>query len=323
MDRAKGRLISRFTSTWIYDISLPMGMMTSSKAETRTTWSQAAVLILAFIGGAVHAAPVQFTIDKTQSTISLAGSVLGNDLKEQGPGSLATTFSGVINADVSDAGIQFTGGSTITGLTNGVWQPGSGGGSGSAPADYAAQATTIIGPLKGALRNLVLDVRSGVLGITNNQFDASALVFAFPTNSTATFDYDAGLLGHSGLILSGLSTNKVVNGATLIGAAGARTLTIQTDTQFQFTTVSGSIRLTGNLVAKETTQGASPRITSIQVQGQTVTLHVQGVTSNAAIQLSTNLVSWSAQPATRTDENNGAVFSFSTSGPHAAYQVKQ
>jgi hypothetical protein len=316
---------SRFTFLLICEIGLGMRIMKLNKLDARSA-GLAGLFLAALSAGRVDATPAQFVIDSTQSRITVTGNVLGNALTEQGPGSLSSTFSGTINADISGSGIQFTGGSSLTANTNGVWAPGPGGGAGTAPADYAGQAVTLIGTLKGALRNVLLDVTSSSLSITNGQFDASSLIFAFPTNSNSTFDYDAGFLGHDGLAMTGLATNKIGSAGLLSGASGTQTLTIQTDTQFQFTKVSGSIRLTGMLVAKQAVTPAQLTISSIQVQGQTVTLHVQGALPTALVQVSTNVPAaqpWKPQPATRTDDSNGAVFTFPTSGPRAFYEIAQ
>jgi hypothetical protein len=277
---------------------------------------------MALSSAELGAAPTQFTVDPTKSEISVAGTVLGTKLQEQGPGSLVSTFSGTILANVSETGIQFPGGSAVTGNTNGVWKPGVGGAAGSAPADYGAQANTLLGSVKGALRNLLLDVTSSLLPLTNGQFDASSLVFSFPTNAMSSFDYDAGpILGAKGVMLTGLSTNKILNGATLTSTGGVQTLTIQVDAAFQLTTgVSDSVRLTGMLVA---TQGGQLSISSIQVQAQTVTLHVQGASTNASLLASTDLKAWSMQSASRTDDSNGAVFTFPVAGSYSFYRVTQ
>jgi hypothetical protein len=263
------------------------------------------------------AAPVQFTVDESQSKITLSGTVLGIALQEQGPGSMTTSFYGTIAADVTSSAIQFTGGSALTARTNGVWQPGPKGASGSAPADYAAQATTIISSVKGALRNIVLDLTSGVLPISGGLFDASALVFAFPTNSVASFDYDAGIFGKNGITLSGVSTNKIVNGATLDSAS--QTLTISVDTEFLLSgVVSGTLHLKGTLVA----QGApQPLITSIEVKGQSVILHVQNAGSNPSLFSSTDLKQWTSRTPTVSSDANGLVLTLPVGGPQEFYRV--
>jgi hypothetical protein len=135
------------------------------------------------------AAPMVFTVDSTQSQISLSGQIAGYPMTSQGAGSLTTTYSGNLNATVSGSTIQFTGSSTITAKTNGIWQPAVGGGSGSALADYGAQAATFAGTAYGAARNIVLDTTSPLLTLTGTNFDSSALVFLFAPSSASSFDY--------------------------------------------------------------------------------------------------------------------------------------
>ena len=281
------------------------------------------VLIVGIALTRAEAAPVEFTIDPAQSSITLAGNVVGTKLQEQAPGSLTTTFFGKIVGDVSGTTIQFPGGSAIAANTNGVWEPGPGGASGSAPGDYAGQASILFGTVKGALRNLLLDMTSGSLTMTNGQFDASALVFKFPTNSVASFDYDAGFIGHDGIPLTGYSTNKIVNGATLTTVGSVQTLSIQIDTLFTFTAVKendSSVRLTGQLIATQTT---GPSITAIEINGQTVTIRVQGAAQNATVQVSHDLKSWAAETATRSDDASGTVFTLPASGNASFYFVAQ
>jgi len=284
------------------------------------------VIGLVLLTARIWAAPVVFTIDETQSRITLDGSVLGYTLQEQGPGSLNTTFKGKILADVGASTVQFTGGSVIAANTNGVWKPGPGGAAGSAPADYAAQATALFGAIsvKGALRNILLDVTSSSLSLTNGHFDASALVFSFPTNATSSFDYDAGaLVAPGGVALTGLSTNKIFNGGTLSNAASAQTLVIQVDTTFKFKTLvqdDSIVHLTGMLVA---TQSAQLTITSIEMTGQNVVLHVQGAGSNPRLDSSADLKTWTTQSPTRSTDTNGVVLTLPTSGNQQFYRVAQ
>ncbi len=270
----------------------------------------------------LDAAPVQFIIDESQSSIALSGKVLGNDLHEQGPGSLITHFYGTIVAEVSATGIRFTGGSMLTARTNGVWKPGPGGASGSAPAAYAAQASTILGSVKGALRNVVLDLTSSVLPITDGRFDAAALLFAFPADSTASFDYDAGpLLGSDGIALSGASTNKIVNGATLETTAGGQKLVISVDTEFKFTALvenDSSVRLTGTLVAMS---GAEVRITAIEIKDQSVILHVQNAGANPTLFSSTDLKQWTQRTPAQSTDANGVVLTLPKGGAIEFYRV--
>jgi hypothetical protein len=286
-----------------------------------------ALLSFLSLGPQLQAAPSQFTVDPTRSKLTATGTVSGSAIQQQGPGSLITAFSGTILANVSSDGVQFPGGSSINGDTNGVWQPGVGGTAGSAPADYAAQATVVFGTILGAVRNVELDVSSGVLPITSGQFDASGLLFSIKTSPKASFDYTAGFFGSGTVVLSGLSTNKVVNGASLTPVSGVQTLSIQIDTTFLFTalqTNDSSIHLTGTLVA---TQGPQrpPGVTigSIQLQNQTVTLQVQNATTTTSVQSSTDLKAWAPQPSSRSDSGGVATFTFNSTARNNFFRVTQ
>ena len=61
-----------------------------------------------------RAAPMVFTVDSTQSQISLSGLIANYPMTSQSAGSLTTTYSGNLNATVSGSTIQFTGSSMIT-----------------------------------------------------------------------------------------------------------------------------------------------------------------------------------------------------------------
>jgi hypothetical protein len=169
----------------------------------------------------------------------------------------------------------------------------------------------------GALRNLVLDVTSGSIQMTNNQFSASSLVFGFPPGSTASFDYDAGLLGTGAVALSGAATNNIGTLASINGG----TLSVDIDTVFKFTSpVTGNLHLTGKLVASQT---AEIEITSIQVQGQTVTLQVQGAGPSATLQSSTDLKTWGPQSATQSPSGGGTAFTFPVNGTNGFFRVME
>lgn len=271
----------------------------------------------------LQAAPAQFTLDEGQSRITMSGSVLGLPVREQGAGSLSTTFFGTIVADVGASSIQFPGGSVLTARTNGVWRPGVGGGSGSAPANYAAEASTLLGTLRGALRNIVLDLTSGALPVTGGQFDAANLMFGFPAGSTASFDYDAGFLGSDSIALSGISTNKIVNGATITGEAGSRKLTIQVDTEFFFEALTANdsvVKLTGTLTAVESAQ-AEPFIRSIEFRDGTVVLRVEGGGTEPRLEGSPDLRQWTAQSPTRSTEGDAVVLTLPAAGVQQFYRV--
>ncbi|MFO1501818.1 MAG: hypothetical protein U1G07_26155 [Verrucomicrobiota bacterium] len=283
------------------------------------------VLFVAACGRIVSAAPVEFVIDESKSSITLSGTAAGFSLQEQGPGSLVTRFYGSIKADLSAASIQFTGGSTLTARTNGVWSPGPNGDAGTAPADYAAKANAgFFGTIQGALRNIVLDLTSGPLPINNGQFDAAALVFGFPNNSTASFDYSAGFLGKDGIALTGLSTNKIVNGATVAGTPA--TLTIQVDTEFKFKAVSegdSTVHLTGTLVATQQNSQEQFLITSIEIKEQQVVLHLSGAGAEPRLESSANLSTWTPRTPAKTTDANGTVLTLPLGGTLEFYRASK
>jgi hypothetical protein len=106
-----------------------------------------AVVFLGTVGDPFRAlaATVVFNLDPARSSITLSGSVLNNALKEQGPGSLTTSFSGTIAADVAGSTIQFIGGSAIDAQTNGNWQPQASGVAGSEQDDHAVPGGELAG----------------------------------------------------------------------------------------------------------------------------------------------------------------------------------
>jgi hypothetical protein len=135
------------------------------------------------------------------------------------------------------------------------------------------------------------------------------LTFVFPENSPAAFDYATGFLGSGTRPLSGLSTNRIVNGATLVSTGGVQTLTIKIDSEFKFKAITDDdsiVQLTGQIVA---TSVALPVITAISVSSQSVTIQVEGTSGQQyRLQSSKDLVNWSARAAEVTAQAGHYVF---------------
>jgi hypothetical protein len=279
-----------------------------------------------FLPGRVQAAPEVFTIDSSQSQITLSGAVAGYPMSVQGAGSLTTTYSGSINANISGSTIQFTGSSAIIAKINGVWQPGVGGTPGSAAAaDYGAQVS--VGGFftgYGAARNIVLDMTSPLLTVTGTNFDSSALVFSFATGSSSSFDYDAVFTSGS-LALAGNSTNTIANAASLTTAGAAQKLVIHLNPLFTFTLLSDGdtpLTLTGQIVA--TNSFVAPfMISSIVLTNQSVVLKVQNATLQSQLQSSTNLTSWSPASATVSSNAGTTTFTAPMSGSKNFFRVQK
>ena len=277
----------------------------------------------AFYAGRMQAGEVVFAIDPARSQLTLSGKIAGYTVTTQGAGSLTTTYSGNINAKVSGSSIQFTGSSTITAKTNGVWQPAVGGGSGSAAADYGAQVSVpIFGTGYGALRNLVFDVTSPSLTLAGTNFDSSALVFSFTPSSNSSLDYNA-VVTDGTLALAGYSTNTIANQASLSTNGSEEVLVIHINTQFTFTLLSAGdtpLELTGQIVA---TNLPAPFINSIVVTNQNVVLTVENATTQSQLLSSSNLVTWFS-PSTTVSNNGGMIiFTVPMAGPHAFFRVQQ
>jgi hypothetical protein len=270
------------------------------------------------------AAPVVFTIDPARSQITLSGDAVGEPLSAQGSGSLTTTCSGFLLADVTGSDIQFPGQSQLIANTNGVWQPGLGGASGSAPADFGGKVTVpFAGAAYAAARNIGLDVTSPLLPLSAGSFDSSAMIFSFFTNVTPTLDYNAGFLGSGSKILAGYSTNSIVNGATLASVGATQTLTVSINTEFTFSVISGNdttLSLTGQLVA---TSSPAPMIDSIVATKTAVVLTVENATGQSQLQSSTDLSAWTPAVSTVTTNGSLLIYTVPIGGGNQFFRVLQ
>lgn len=291
-------------------------------------WSWLAVSILG-IGIAPLRAEV-FTVDPEQSTITLSGSALGATLAEQGAGSLKTSFSGTMNVAVGDSTIQFLSGSQIIALDSGNWQPQAGGASGSAPANYGAQATVSLGfftiTAKAAVRRVQLDVSTPPIPLANGQFDSSGMTFLILTNSSPALDYDAGIAGKGGETLAGYATNRITGHATLSVSGNQKTITLPIDTDFYFELLAPNdthFRLTGQLVASSSSV-AMPRIGSIAVSNNIVTLQWQSTAGQTyRVEGSENLGGWTARAAGITSATTDYFWSTNVVRPTDFYRLAQ
>lgn len=285
---------------------------------TRALWL--GVILLA---GVRQGAATIFTVDSGQSQITLSGTITGYAFTAQGPGSLTATYEGTLKAAVSGPTIQFTGLSMIAAITNGTWQPKAGGGSGSAPADYGAEATIpLVGTAYGAARNLVLDLTSPVLNLTQTNFDSSQLIISLVTNSSPVLDYRSALQSGS-LTLSGEATNSIAGGSFLSTNGNLLRLVIQikatlAEPDNSVLTLTGEIVAT-NLLAIPTV----PVITHVTDSDGDLVLSVTNASTTSQLLSSTNLTTW--MPASATVSSNGGFIIFTTpiSGPRTFFRVEK
>jgi hypothetical protein len=182
------------------------------------------------------------------SSLTLSGSVAGFSLQQQGPGSLVTTYSGTIDAAFDASTIQFNS-AAADATINGSWQPLPGGSTGSAPADYGAQASFgAAGTAFGAGRNLVLDITSGVITLSGTSFDASQLTISA---TTGQLDFNSPFASGSEDLSGAFGSNQATAGdLSVVGQIATLTIPVLiTQTLTLVQPGDTTITLTGNIVA--------------------------------------------------------------------------
>ena len=286
----------------------------------------------------VSANPVVFAVNTSSSQLTASGLLFGGPITNQGPGSLTTFFSGTINANLTGTNIQFTGGSLIAAQTNGIWQPAVGGVPGSAPADFGATNIGNFGegggetaPGNFALRNLLFDLTSPPLTMTNGNFDGGSLTFLIVTN-TARVDWYYSLAGTytngGSTNLNGFATNGIGSAAILSTNGGLRQVVLQVNATYLETLVfvhDTYITFTGQLVATDALP-APPIIQSILRARPNVLITTKNTTAQSVLMISTNLTTWTVASATISTNGLGMIV-FTTPSPispgQAFYRIQQ
>lgn len=208
-----------------------------------------------------------FVLDPARSVISLAGSLVGVQAQEQGPGSLQSRLSGTLLVEWTPDTIHFPGGSAMAVEETGEWEPGIGGTAGRAPADFGAKASLgLLGGGIAAARNLIFDAETPApVALINGEFDGSGLLFLFPPGGAATLDYRlTGLVSGSGSeVLGGYATNAVANAGSVRQEGDLITLTIPLHAEYLLdllTTGDSTLVITGQLVATRQLVATGPAI---------------------------------------------------------------
>lgn len=255
------------------------------------------------------AEPKTFTVDQTQSSLFISGTVSGFAFEPQGSGSLTTSYTGTIEVDLTDSELTFTGGSLIAGVNNGTWQPGIGGGAGGAPANYGGSAFLIVASGVAAVRNVLLDVTSAPITLANGAFAATNLVFSFAPSATTAIDYSfTGLISGNGTrTLSGEFTNANPANATLQMQGAELILTLPVDISGVATAQSPNdvqYRLRGQIVAR----AAAPvtlAIESFEINAGQLEFTISTLPgASYTILSSTNLTDWPTAIDQFTATNN-------------------
>jgi hypothetical protein len=172
------------------------------------------------------------TLDSSQSSASVSGTVAGGNIQQQGAGSLTAHYSGSLTVNYDDGSasgtpsVQFVGSSSsVAAQDSGSWQPAVGGGSGSAPANYGAQATVLFVTARAAIRGLVVTADSSAVPLSASGMFASNVATVSTTAGTA--DYNAGSFGSGSASVAGQSGMNMATtqGTFTAGADGSYHLT--------------------------------------------------------------------------------------------------
>jgi hypothetical protein len=204
---------------------------------------------------ATFAAPVTYNVDSTQSSLTASGTfTFGSNtsaIAAQSPGSLVTSYSGTINADL-DFGlnsVQFTGG-TLTAANSGSYLPG------GTPGNYGTVTTQFVNPIlftiDGAVRNFSFSPTSGVI-TGPASFNANQLL---GTILSGELDYITSPFGPAG---SPNITGSLVftsGTATIVDGVGVETLTVPIHTTLTIDPLNPLV--------------TSPNSLSMQLDGQIV-----------------------------------------------------
>ena len=315
----------------------------NKKRDSRTSalflpifWAVLLPVLLCFpFACRMQGVPVVFTVDPSQSHVTVSGTVaayglFSAPLTQQTPGSLTAAFGGAIDADLTGTNIQFTGTSLVEAQTNSTpQQPAPGGTSGSAPADYGGSATqrTFLGDtiVTVAIRNVGLDLISPVLPLSNGSFATSSLEFLFSTNAGNSIDYTVSSPSQNGTTtLAGNSMLDTGSAATLSITGATEILTIPISAAFTETsgsTSGTSLALAGQIVA--TLQIPPPVIGSIMVSHQMVILSVSGVTAQSKVLASADLIHWSAQASVISTLSGQTLFAFPATNTVEFFKIQQ
>ena len=271
-----------------------------------------------------------FTLDATNSSLTMSGTLDSAAFQQQGPGSLTTKISGTIKAEVTSTNITFVGGSAIVALTNGSWQPGTNGVAGTnAPANFGIKVNVLFTTVMAAVRNTLLDVTSSALTVTGGSFSGQGLHFNYPSNSTSVLDYSySGLLGtgSGSQLLKGVSTNTL-NNATLIVQGAELVLTIPIDNSGTATALNPNdiqYRLRGQLVARAPVS-VPLQINAFQVSSGQLTFTIATTPDQSyTILESTNLTDWPTIVDQFTATNNPTVRNVSQpASPLNYFRIRQ
>lgn len=189
------------------------------------------VAALLALPAAVPASPVTFTVDSSQSSLTLSGAAFGLAVNPQAghTGSLVDAWGGTITADLSGGVLTFSGGSAITALLNPsapfsttpypTVPPGSVDNYGVFASGLVNGVGLVLG-MNGAYRSMTLDLNGGTAtdglapSTVNMVFTAGHLEWGAIVSPNTPFGGTSSLVNVGGLDTS--AANVSFDGTTLI-----------------------------------------------------------------------------------------------------------
>jgi hypothetical protein len=274
-----------------------------------------------------------FTIDQAQSALTISATFSGISIQPQGPGSLTTSYTGNIEADVTDSTVAFVGLSVIDAVTNGTWEPGPGGTNAAAPADYGGQIANFLVNGKAAVRDVVLDVTSDVLPVSGVTFPAQGVQFNFVPTGTSAIDYTYSItLGSSGTgsqALIGSSTNSISTNATLVVQGSETVLTIPVDISGSVTVLAPNdlqYRFRGKLVGRASSASVPLQISSFGLAAGQLNFTIATTPGQSYTILgSSNLADWPTviDQFTATSNSTERTVALPAESPSQYFRVRQ
>jgi hypothetical protein len=195
-----------------------------------------------------------FTVDSSQSRVSISGNVMGAPIHAQASGSLTAHYGGTLVAEVSGNTILFPGESQVVAMDSGSWEPQSDGSAGSESANYGGTASLFATTGVAAVRDVEGDVTSGALALVNGRFDTHGITVSIPGGAPSSIAYRVrGGFNESGAVaLGGQSASGQSAQGSLMTAGDQQVLTIPINYRFYFSLASPNdttVDLTGQVVA--------------------------------------------------------------------------
>jgi hypothetical protein len=218
-------------------------------------------VVIAAAAESARATVYTYTIDPQRSSLTVTGNLTGNEASPQTFGSLTTSYSGTIVANVGSGKIAFTGGSSIVAADQpSEQQPYTDATFGSAPANYGRTASSSLfgGTSLEAIRDLKLDMWDTTFGdgiaINNGNFSSTSLQ---PHITDGTSDVLSGNTAVETDLSPGVLVNRSSAGFSTLEQVGqTETLTLRLDGAGPFYSVyqtyDTNMGLTGTLVATRT-----------------------------------------------------------------------